>query len=233
MKRFTASKNRGQSIPLLLLFLFTIAVPARADTVASMTTAQLNALYGASPTSTQTSAFSVQCLFAAGCADGTVTSSAFTGTGSATGLYAYVYQIAVNDLGSDSGSVTGFSALFPGFQSGSEFFLSDGSGTLAPGSASYPNTINGFSPFLTFSFQPTSIANGVTTYDFGAISNYAPATGVARMTTSGPNCLLCDQLPTVIQPGVAPVTSAPEPSSLLLLGSGLMALALRKGAKHG
>ncbi len=146
--------------------------------------------------------------------DGTVTTTVYSGTGIATGTFAYVYQIAVktNPPASDivSGISFDFSNLVP-LGPISSFFISDGGGTLAPNAflqaAAYSATST-----LQFNFALANVGFGVTTNQFGAFSTNLPDTVIATMTDGG----------LLAQPAV--LAAAPEPGSLLLLGSGLLGL---------
>jgi len=166
--------------------------------------------------------------------DGTITSTAYEGIGDASGYYVYTYSITLSD--SSTSSID--SVMFE-FGStpveiagiGDAFYVDDGSGNVAPTSASYVTSSN------TAGFEyEVSIAAGETSYDFGLFSAVAPAMTEADLSGQtrtggrrvGRNISATSGTAAVLSNGAAPV---PEPTSALVFAIGFAAIAARCRSK--
>lgn len=163
---------------------------------------------------------------------GEITSGVFAGTGDATGLYVYVYQVRVytTPLGKVDevsipfapsayplSTVTGISSFYIGSGVPSGFLY--GQGNKAPTSS----TFTSLPPVVSFAWgDPNQIYQGQDSYIFGFFHSAPPVTTQANLSDAGPET----RFPFVYTP-------SPEPSVFLLFGIGLMGGAvLSRGRKR-
>jgi hypothetical protein len=145
--------------------------------------------------------------------DGTLLSFAAPGLDpSVAGLWLYAYQITQETF--SSGDVTGVRVPFPGLFDSFSFLCEDCGGTEAPTLADF------LAAPASITFFVTAIPGSTTTL-FGAVSAFAPSiTGVSVLSGNDVAAALA-LAPT--QP-----TQVPEPGSLMLLGAGVAAFAVRR-----
>jgi len=166
--------------------------------------------------------------------DGTITSTVYEGTGSASGYYVYTYSIELSDT-----SVSSIDSVMFEFGStpvvvagiGDSFAVDDGSGNIAPTSAYYIQS----SETAGFEFE-VNLAAGETSTDFGLFSAVAPATTEADVSgatrtggrRAGRSAVAAGGTATVLSNGVAPV---PEPTAAFVFAIGFAVIAARCGSK--
>jgi hypothetical protein len=178
--------------------------------------------------------------FTADGVDGTITSTVYQGTGTASGYFVYTYQITLDDASASSVDSVSFNfsstpTVVAGI--GDAFYVDDGSGNVAPTSADYIESS------LTVAFEfDLSIAAGDTSLEFGLFSAIAPDSTTAILSAStssqprrgtrrgaGPGVArLSSGTASVLSNGVAPV---PEPTSALVFAIGFATIAARCRAK--
>jgi len=150
---------------------------------------------------------------------GAIFSAAVAGLagGEAEGTYLYLYQIYAS---STRHNASAMNVDFPSFvvlPSQGDGFLAcvDCGGDVSPSSAGY----NPVFDLLRFNFQDSdfngTLSDGMVSWIFGAVSSLPPGIAGANVFNSEP---------LVSKPGV--VAPVPEPTSLFLIGSGLLALGL-------
>ncbi len=162
--------------------------------------------------------------------DGVFWSGVYQGTGAASGLYAYVYQIQVLRAPNIEGvslvfitdptltPVGGTTSFYIG--SGSPNILSSLLGNYAPTSAHWLSVAAGGEP--TLRFNQINVPLGGTSYIFGTFSPLPPTTV---------DVTLRDATQLIVRP--LAYVPTPEPSAFVLLGMSLLAVPLLRRRVRG
>lgn len=190
---------------------------------------------------------------------GLVQSQVFQGTGAATGLYAYAYQVAANPATDGSGEpvhVDSLSFAFKGTSLGTNltgsgspayaYVITNGqigglnlSGTQTPTTLSWqPGDTTGFirAQYVDPTTQTNPINAGANSATFVLISNQMPSSVQPTVNVGGGSATTTVPVVYTTQPGTIEPVPVPEPASILAWGGlagALVLLRRARGAKTG